>query len=520
MLHKNSRFTSVSGLVPALAALILLYSASMQATNPSEIQGAPSTLPGDGENTKHILAIFEKISRIPRCSKHEERISTWLVEWAKQHDYPVKTDERKNVLISVPATKGDENRPTVVLQAHMDMVCQKADDSPHDFTRDPIILVRDGDWLRAKDTTLGADDGIGIAIALALAEDAQQPRPALEVLVTTDEEIDMTGADGLSKDWLTGRKYINIDSETEGAVTLGAAGGVKMDITLPLTFSALAKDQPVFSLRIGGLLGGHSGLEINKNRANANVLIAGALSGAMPFRVISFDGGTADNAITSTSEMQFALSPDQVDALKTRLAAFETDLRKRYPDEKQLSITLTPIENGPDQAAPEADSAGIVKLVMDILQGVHEWSQEFPGLPETSNNIGIIKTVNDTLYVTAFQRSFSPAKLEEIVRFIEAAAANARAVSQRRSTFPTWPPKTDSELYKKSLLAYEKLFNTPLKTEVLHAGLECGYIAEKYPGMEIISIGPTLENVHTPRERLYVPSLEKVARFMRELVRN
>lgn len=209
----------------------------------------------DGQNTKRILAIFEEISQIPRCSKHEERISAWLTEWAKQRNFSVKSDDRKNVLISVPASKGLESRPTVVLQAHMDMVCQKTDDSPHDFSKDPIILVRDGDWLRAQDTTLGADDGIGIATALALAEGSTTPHPPLELLFTT-EEIDMTGAEGVSKEFLTGKKLINTDSEIEGVVTLGAAGGVKIDITIPLTLSARAKDQPVLSMRIDGLLGG------------------------------------------------------------------------------------------------------------------------------------------------------------------------------------------------------------------------------------------------------------------------
>jgi dipeptidase D len=520
MQSNTAQFKFLTGLVPVLAIMTLLYSAPMKATNPSGTQDAPPAMINDGESTNRILAIFEKMSQIPRCSKHEERISSWLVDWAKKRSFPVKTDERRNVLISVPASKGHENHPVIVLQAHMDMVCQKTDNSLHDFAKDPIILVRDGDWLHAKDTTLGADDGIGIALALALAEDTNKPRPPLELLLTTDEEIDMTGANGLSKDFLTGKKYINIDSEVEGAITLGSAGGVKSDLTLPLTFSALAQNQLVFSLRIDGLLGGHSGLEINKNRANANVLIAKSLSGKVPFRMIQFSGGTADNAITRTSEMIFALPPDQVDTLKTRLATFEQETRKQYPDEKNLLMTLTPVENRPDQAASETDSAKVVKLIMEIPQGVYDWSKEFTGLPETSNNIGIVKTGNNTVNITTFQRSFNPEKLEEIAKVIETAAANAGAASVRRSSFPTWPPKADSDLYKKSLAAYQQLFKTPLKTEVLHAGLECGYIAEKYPDMEIISIGPTLENVHTPRERLYVPSLEKVSQFMNELLRN
>ena len=482
--------------------------------------GVSAATAHDGESTQRILAIFEKISEVPRCSKHEERISAWLVEWAKQRGFSVKTDDRKNVLITVPASKGYDSHPTVVLQAHMDMVCQKTDDSPHDFSKDPIALIREGDWLRAKDTTLGADDGIGIAVALALAEYSTTPHPTLELLFTTDEEIDMTGAAGVSKEFLTGKKFINLDSETEGAVTLGAAGGVKSDIALPLVFSALPNDQPVFALRVNGLLGGHSGLEINKGRANANVLIAQALSSSIPFRMIQFSGGTADNAIPRTAEMLFAISSAYVDALKARMTTFEQDIRKRYPAEENVSMTLTRAENKSDQVASEADSAKVVKLIMNIPQGVVEWSKEFPGLPETSNNIGIVKTVNNAVNISTFQRSFNPGTLENIAQLIETAAADAGATSTRRSTFPTWPPRADSKLYRESLAIYERLFRSPLKTEVLHAGLECGYIAEKYPDMEIISIGPTLENVHTPRERLYVPSLAKFSRFINELLQN
>jgi dipeptidase D len=267
-------------------------------------------------------------------------------------------------------------------------------------------------------------------------------------------------------------------------------------------------------------LGGHSGLEIDKHRANANVLIAEALHQDIPFRMISFSGGAADNAITPASEALFTLSPSHVEALKTRIADFARDVRTRYPGEDNLSIALTPLDKSPDQAASAADSARVVELVASIPQGVQEWSKEFAGLPETSNNIGIVKTENEGVHITTFQRSFDPEKLADLARAIEATATNAGAVSARRSTFPTWPPNPDSELYRKALRAYESLFMMPLKKEVLHDGLESGYVVEKYPEMEIISIGPTLENVHTTSERLYIPSLERISLFLRELMRN
>ncbi|WP_051434446.1 beta-Ala-His dipeptidase [Desulfonatronum lacustre] len=501
----------------ALACFTLGFSTSALAAEVVPDQEGPA-LGGDGADTQRILAIFEAISQVPRCSKDEKRIAAWLIQWAEERGLPVKTDAFNNVIVFVPATEGYADAPVVALQAHMDMVCQKTADSDHDFTIDPIRLVRDGEWLRATDTTLGADDGIGMAIALFLAEEPGLKRPALELLFTTDEEVDMSGAEGLAEDALSAERFINIDSETEGFVTLGAAGGVKMEITLPLAFAPLPSGQLTYSLRINGLLGGHSGVEIHKNRANANVLIAHALGEAVPFRLISFAGGSADNAITPTSELIFALDPGHEDALKARIAAFEQEIRREYPEETGLVVTLQPVSAGADTALSEADTAQVIELVLAIPQGVVEWSETFSGLPETSNNIGILLTTDAALELTIFHRSFSPEKLENLAKAIERTAADAGAATSRRSQFPTWPPNPDSVLYKKALAAYERAFSTPLRTEVLHAGLECGFIAEKYPHMEIISIGPTLEYVHTPRERLNVPSVERVALFLRELL--
>ncbi|MBM4314400.1 MAG: aminoacyl-histidine dipeptidase [Deltaproteobacteria bacterium] len=480
-------------------------------------------LPGDDAETKRILSIFQEITQVPRCSKQEGKISAWLVQWARARNLVVRTDSLNNVLIFVPASPGREDRPVVALQAHMDMVCQKTETSVHDFSRDPIPLVRDGQWLRARDTTLGADDGIGMAIALYLAEKPGLERPALELLFTTDEEMDMTGAAGLSRDALTARRFINIDSETEGMVTLGAAGGVKMGIRLPLAFTPLEPGQEAFALRVGGLLGGHSGLEIGKQRANANTLAARAarsLREAVPLRIVRFAGGSADNAITTAAEMVLVAAPAHAAALRDGLASFEGLLRREYPEERDLTLSLVPLAERPGKALSDRDSAKLIGLTLAIPQGVVEWSGQFPGLPETSNNLGIVRTIDSALELVVFHRSFHPAKLERLAREIEGTAVAAGARATVRSTFPVWPPDPDSELYRKALAAYERAIGRPLQTEVLHAGLECGFIAEKYPGMEIISIGPTLESVHTPAERLHVPSLGRIALFLRELLKD
>ncbi len=482
-----------------------------------------SAQPADSADTHGILAIFEDIAQVPRCSKHEERISAWLVQWAEQRDLPVTTDAFNNVLISVPASPGLEDQPAVALQAHMDMVCQKIADSGHDFSTDPIQLIRDGDWLRAKDTTLGADDGIGIAIALFLAEAPNLQRPALELLFTTDEEVDMTGAEGLAKDVLSARQFINIDSETEGEVTLGAAGGVKIEISLPLNMLPLEPDHSVYVLRASGLQGGHSGLEINKNRANANVLAARTartVHESLPLRLISLAGGSADNAITTAAQLVFALPPGNDEALRTAVSAFEQQVRTEYPDETGLTLSLEPVFPPPGQALLPEESGRVLDLVLAIPQGVVEWSEQFPGLPEISNNIGIIQTRNNALDLVAFHRSFNPEKLETLAQNIEQSAVAAGAVAIRRSAFPAWPPDPDSPLSQKAVAAYQRTFDSELKIVVLHAGLECGFIAEKYPGMEIISIGPTLEHVHTPKEHLFVPSIERISLFLRVLLQD
>lgn len=483
---------------------------------------APGRADG-GSDTQGILDIFEDIAQVPRCSKHEPRISAWLVQWAKERGLPVKTDASNNVLISVPASPGLEDRPPVALQAHMDMVCQKTPESGHDFSTDPIQPLRDGDWLRAGDTTLGADDGIGIAVALFLAEAPDLRRPPLELLFTTDEEVDMTGAEALAENTLNAQRFINIDSEVEGEVTLGAAGGIKVEISLPLTFAPLEPNQAVFALNVGGLQGGHSGLAINKNRANANVLAAQAgrsLAESTPLRLISLSGGSADNAITTEAELIFALPPANEQALRTAVSAFEQQVRAEYPGETGLTLGLQPARLNSGEALTPEDSRKALELVLAIPQGVIEWSEQFSGLPETSNNIGIVHTTDNALDLVVFHRSFNPDKLEQLSQAIERSAAAAGAAANRRSAFPTWPPNPDSELYRKALAAYERTFGRPMRTVVLHAGLECGFIAEKFPGMEIISIGPTLEYVHTPKEQLFIPSVERISLFLRALLQD
>lgn len=500
-------FTSLVGLCLLLLAL------------PMAGRANEAILDSDSPDTKRILGIFADIALVPRGSKDEARMADWLVAWAKARELPVRRDAHNNVLISVPAAKGYGNRPVLALQAHMDMVCQKEPGSDHDFTKDPIRLVRKGDWLQADGTTLGADDGIGMAIALFLASEPDLPRPALELLFTTDEEVDMSGAEGLAPDFLQATRLVNIDSETEGEVTLGSAGGVKMDISLPFQATSLPEGSIVLALQVGGLLGGHSGIDIDKGRANANAWIAHSLHDAMPLRIVSFNGGTADNAITREAEIVLAVGADDLEALKNLVKSTRAALRETYPDETDATVRLAPVDPAPVRALSHEDSHTLLGLLAAIPQGVVATSGIFPGLPETSNNIGVVRTTEDGVNIIAFQRSFDPEALEDLATRIETRVATAGGKAVRRSSFPAWPPRADSVLYRSALEVYETTFGTPMKTVVLHAGLECGIFAAKYPGLEMISVGPTLEHVHTPKERLHVPSLERMARFLRALLR-
>lgn len=472
--------------------------------------GSQGHADADADAEQAILSTFEQISQVPRCSKDEARISAWLVEWARSRGLAVSSDAHKNVLITLPATAGREASPGVILQSHMDMVCLKTEGSTHDFTMDPIPVIRDGDWVHAKDTTLGADNGIGIAIALTIAESPPESHPKLELLFTTDEEKDMTGIAGLRDGILTGRRFVNLDSETDDVVTLGAAGGVHTDIALPLAMGPLPAGMNVFVLKISGLLGGHSGVDIDKNRPNANVLAAQLLAGAGPFRLVSMSGGSAGNAIATSAELTLAVEPDMTAALHSYASGFIASTKEQYPQEEGLTFTLSEAPNAQQQAASPQDSAAAMRLITAIPQGVTAWSQEFAQLPETSNNIGIVSSVNGTLNIATFQRSFHAEELDAIARRIADTATAAGASSSRKGLFPAWPPNSSTGLYRAVTETYSKLFGSAMTTEVIHAGLECGYIAKKYPAMEIVSIGPTLEDVHTTRERLKVASLPKV----------
>ena len=465
-----------------------------------------------------ILARFEQLSAIPRGSKTEAAIRAWLIEWASSRGYKSNTDAVGNLVIYVAASAGYEDRPTLILQGHLDMVWQKTPDSDHDFTRDPIRVIRDGDWLKADCTTLGADNGIAIALAMALAEDESVSHPPLELLFTVEEEFGIVGADYLDPSLLTGKTLINLDSEEEGVFTVGCAGGGSIYMTLPVNWSPISLDEVVFELKVSGLQGGHSGEDINKQRGNANKLIGRLLDTIqrdMPLRLSALKGGTARNAIPRDAEATLVCSKEKSSLLSEKFSAIEQVIRSEHErTEPGLSITLAEKTDGPATAISLVETVTAIRLLVSLPQGVAAMSAEIPGFVEPSNNIGILELKPDGLLVVSNHRSSVLSRLKEIIARVEALAWLAGAKTEATKVFPPWQANMDSPLLEKCKQEYEALFGAPPKIELSHGGLECGIISDRCGGLDTLSLGPTIENPHSPDERLYLLSLPKMWDFL------
>ena len=468
--------------------------------------------------TQTIIDLFGQINAIPRCSKNEAAICQWLEQWAGDHGFPVRRDAAGNLVIDVPATPGYESAPLVVLQGHVDMVCEKRPDVAHDFTKDPITLVTDGDWLKADGTSLGADNGIAVALAMALATDDTIARPPMELLMTVDEETGLTGAMELKPGFVTGRILLNVDSEDEGVFTVGCAGGKDATLSLKLETSPVPEAWSFFRLAASSMQGGHSGIDIAKHRANANKILARALDHLRlhhDVRLVEVAGGTVHNAIPREAAAVFA-NPADVDALKALLAPLEQALRSEYrATEPGMRLTLT--GEAPAAAAtavsPE-QSRRIIDLIMALPTGVSEFSPDIDGLVETSNNLAVVKTTDGRLEVLSSQRSSVPSRLTGICRRVESIAGLAGAEISWDTGYPPWPPDMASPLLGRCKDVYRDTFNKTPVVEIIHAGLECAVIGSVYPGMDMISFGPTMENPHSPDERLYLPSVENIWKFL------
>ncbi|UCD79121.1 MAG: aminoacyl-histidine dipeptidase [Desulfobacterales bacterium] len=472
------------------------------------------------EKVKEILDYFGQINAIPRCSKNEAQIGLWLEQWAATRQFSVRKDAAGNLLIKVPPTAGYENEPVIVIQGHMDMVCEKSPDSRHDFSKDPIQHIIDGDWLRADNTTLGADNGIAIALALAIAGDDDVAHPPLELLFTVDEETGLNGAKKLEPGFIEGRVLLNVDSETEGVFTVGCAGGRHTHISRKLALTKVAEDSQFFNLKISGLHGGHSGIDIIKQRACANKILARTLhrlSSACDIRLISIKGGTAHNAIARDAEAVFACDAAKSRGLAEMITEFEDIVRSEYKGiEPELAISLSPKDSTAAKkiALGAAESRAAAHLLLCLPHGVMGMSTVFKNLVETSNNLATVEIKDGALQILTSQRSLTASRLDEATAAVTAAALLAGADAESRGEYPPWTPNMQSELLKRCQEIYERVFNQQARVESIHAGLECAIIGDKYPGMDMISFGPDLRDPHSPSEGLFIPSLAKVWQFM------
>ena len=469
---------------------------------------------------KSILDYFEQINAIPRCSKNEEQIGLWLKQWAEAKQRVVKKDAAGNLMVKVPPTPGYENAAVIVIQGHTDMVCEKTPDSTHDFSKDPIKNMIDGDWLQADNTTLGADNGIAVALAMAVADDESIAHPPLELLFTVDEETGLNGAKALEPGFIEGRVLLNVDSETEGVFTVGCAGGRHTHISRKLTLTDLAEESQLFKLNVSGLNGGHSGIDIVKQRASANRILARTLDRlaiAHDIRLVSIKGGTAHNAIARDADAVFASASENFSELAGIVSEFEHTVQRDYRNiESNLSMKLTIMDSAAQvkTALSVAETRGVINLLLSLPHGVMGMSAIFTDLVETSNNLATVEIKDDTLKILTSQRSLTRSRLDEITSTVGATAALAGTESRSDSGYPPWTPNMQSALLERCRKIYKQVFDREAEVKSIHAGLECAIIGDKYKGMDMISFGPDLKDPHSPNEGLHIPSLGKVWQFM------
>jgi dipeptidase D len=465
---------------------------------------------------------FHEITQVPRPSKKEDKIRDYLVEFGKKHNLETIVDEVGNVLIRKPASPGYEDRKTVVLQSHMDMVCEKNNDVDFDFEKDPIQTYVDGEWVKAKGTTLGADDGIGVAAALAILDDDSIEHPPLEALFTMDEETGLTGAFGLSNDLLKGKILLNLDSEDEGEVFIGCAGG--RDTLIELDYSAEEVDASckAFRIDVGGLNGGHSGDDIHKGYANANKLMNRILWQAnkdFGIGLSVFDGGNLRNAIAREAYAVVTVSPENEQALNELVQKFEGIFKDEYHvTEPRLWVKITSVSL-PDTKINGKDFTKLTNSLYSCPHGVIAWSQDIENFVETSTNLASVKFRDGKILITTSQRSSVASALDNVCNMVAANFLNVGAAVRHTDGYPGWTPNPNSEILEVAKISYKDLFGKEPKVLAIHAGLECGLIGEKYPGMDMISFGPTIKGAHSPDERIKIDTAKMFWDYLLDILK-
>ena len=464
-----------------------------------------------GLEPKVLWKHFEKIISIPHCSGNEAQLGEYLLSFAKSKKLEAEKDTNGNVVIRVPATKGHENSLTVVLQGHMDMVGEKNSDVDHDFLKDPIKVKFDGDWLKAQGTTLGADNGIGLAAALAMIEAADVVHGPLEILATVDEEVGLTGAGKLGAGFLKGETMLNLDSEELGAVYIGCAGGGDSTTRLPVSTTDAPVGTKAYQLKVSGLRGGHSGIDIHEQRGNAIKIIARLLAKAMrtqPCHLAGINGGNKRNAIPREAVAQLMVLETEVDDLSKLLNDELVRIREELGGrEKNLTSVLEPAEETYGKVMDNASQTTLLRLLLAIPHGVEAMNYDIEGLVETSNNLATISTGAGEGVIGTSTRSSISSALQALRDRIRAVGELAGAAVKENEPYPGWKPNLDSNILSVVKKVHAREFGKEPEMKAIHAGLECGIIGEKFPGMDMISFGPWIEHPHSPEERVNIPSV-------------
>lgn len=476
----------------------------------------------EGLQPSLVWKYFAEIARIPRPSKHEEAMTKYVLAKAREFGLQAKADKMGNVVVRKPASPGKENARMVCLQGHLDMVAEKNKDKVHDFLKDPIELVRKGNVIMANGTTLGADNGIAVATNLAIMEDRSLQHGPLEFLFTVDEETGLTGAAGLEKGFVESHTLINLDSEEEGALYVGCSGGRDTTATWKTQFDKPPAGYVPVQMRVTGLRGGHSGLEIDKGRGNSIKILNRAMMLVAEHggRLSSVEGGNKHNAIPREAEAIMFVPKKKADAIAAEVAAFNAVARAELASvEPELTVTCERVR-AKGKVAKKGVQRKLFMAISALPHGVTKMSADIPGLVETSTNVAVIRTEKKGFIVVTSQRSSVASELTEVQHTVASIFEMAGAGVKTGDGYPGWKPDLNSEILKVAKTSYKQLYGVEPHVKAIHAGLECGIIGERYEGMDMVSFGPTLEGVHSPDEKIYIDTVEKYWNFLLAILRN
>lgn len=472
---------------------------------------------------KSVWKHFDEIRKIPHCSKHEEKLREYILDFTKNHGLKTKVDKPGNVVVLKPASKGMENKPTVILQGHMDMVCEKNSDVKHDFSKDPIKLKLDGDILTADGTTLGADNGIGLAMSLAILEDKTLKHGPIEALFTVDEETGLTGAFALESNMLTGKILLNLDSEDFGVITVGCAGGGDSKIELPFKTQPINGNLESMTVKISGLRGGHSGIDAHEQRGNAVKLLTRMLwkaSKNYEFYVTEMKGGDKHNAIPREAYAKISVEKSDKSKFVSDLKAEGKDILEEIkPIDPNFKLEFEDIDKL-DKAIDTGSQAKLLNLLHGLPHGVDKMSYDISDLVETSTNLATVAFKEDNAVIGLSTRSSIKSALQDFRDRINAVATLSGAKVTEETPYPGWKPNLDSKILDLSKKIFKDMYSKEPVVEAIHAGLECGIIGEKFPGMDMISIGPTIKYPHSPEEQVHVSTVDKFYKYVLKILEN